>query len=413
MTATHIHNARLVQPGRSVTQSSILLRNGQIAAINPIAAQVPVDCEFVEAAGRLLTPGLVDIHSHGIHQFSYEREPQELLLGAALLPRYGTTCILPTLYKILVHESLDRVRQLAEGLADISQVSVPGFHFEGPFLAIPGAGARTVPGDLTLLDELLSAANGRVAAMSVSPECPNILPIIERLLSQSISVFITHTRASVEETQAAIDAGARHATHFYDVFPSPPETEAGVRPVGAVETLLADGRCTIDFICDGVHVHSMAIRAALAAKGPHGVIAITDSNVGAGMPDGVYDTPWEYKVKVSANDAARVHDQSHPLHGLLAGSSLTMNRAMENLHRWLDLPSHDIWAMATCNPARVAGLPNKGTLEIGADADVVLWDESAGSLTAYRTWVGGLCVYDRNNSSESAIGSKHDRLVPV
>jgi N-acetylglucosamine-6-phosphate deacetylase len=413
MAAVCIQNAMLVRPGKGVEVGSILLESGRIAAIDPAGQQLPNDCEVIDAAGRLLAPGFVDVHTHGIHEFSFERHPQELLHGTFLLAQYGTTTVLPTIYKILERDSLDRIRNLTSILSEVTAVCVPGFHFEGPFLAIPGAGARTVPGDIILLNELLSAAEGRVSAMSVSPECPNILPIIERLVEQDIAVFLTHTRATVNETQAAIDAGARHATHFYDVFPVPPETEPGVRPCGAVETLMADERCTLDFICDGVHVDPIAIRAALAAKGPRGIVAITDSNVGAGLADGLYSTPWGYKVKVAANDAARVNDESHPLHGLLAGSSLTMNRAVENLRRWLKLPAQDIWSMATSNPARVVGLSNKGSLEIGADADVVLWDEDGGRLTVNRTWLGGVCVHDRHGISQSKLGAHRDKLISV
>jgi N-acetylglucosamine-6-phosphate deacetylase len=402
----------LVEPGRSVGKGDLLLQAGQIAAINPSAEAIPVDCEHIDAFGHLLTPGLVDIHTHGIHAHSYERGPEDLLNGIALAPRYGTTCVLPTLYKVLHRDGLVEISQLADALTTAPHSIAPGFHFEGPFLAIAGAGARTVPGDLVLLEELLSAAKGLVRVMSVSPECPNVIPVIERLRAHEVTVFVTHTRASVEQTQAAIDAGARHATHFYDVFPVPEETEPGVRPVGAVETLLADERCSVDFICDGVHVHPMAIRAALAAKGSRGVVAITDSNVGAGLPDGVYDTPWDYKVKVSTSDAARVHNSAHPLHGLLSGSSLTMNRAVENLHKWLALPDHEIWAMATSTPARLIGLPKKGTLAVGADADVVLWDSSEGRFEASQTWVRGVCVYQRDEQPTSP-RSQHDRLVSV
>ena len=200
---------------------------------------------------------------------------------------------------------------------------------------------------------------------------------------------MTHTCASVEQTQAAIDAGARHATHFYDVFPVPVETETGVRPVGAVETILADERCSVDFICDGVHVDPMAIKAALRAKGWERVVAISDSNIGAGLSGGVYETSWGYSVRVQPNDAARIATPDHPLFGKLAGSSLTMNAAMANVLRWLSLKPADAWALGTRNPASVIGLPSKGRIEVGADADLVQWDISAGNLRAVRTWVGG------------------------
>ncbi len=168
-------------------------------------------------------------------------------------------------------------------------------------------------------------------------------------------------------------------------------------PSGAVEVLLADRSASVDFICDGVHVDPVAIRLALAAKGAQKVVAITDSNIGAGLDEGVYPTPWGYPVRVSNNDAARVHDSSHPLHGQLAGSSLTMNRAVSNLLGWLDRPEHEIWAMATCNPARTAGLDDVGVIDVGADANLVLWGDERGVLQAVRTWVRGVCVYERES----------------
>ena len=394
MTSTFIENAQVLRPGHWIRPGDVLVKDGKIAAIDPNKDQTDGVRDRVDANRGLLTPGLIDIHCHGVQQFLYEAEPQQIHDAAAVLPSFGTTCVLPTLYTVMNRSSLGQLERLSEALPKTVGAAMPGFHLEGPFLALPGAGAETVPGDLVLLEELLAASHGRVSAMSVSPDTPNIIPVIERLHEQSIAVFITHTRASVEQTQAAIDAGARNATHFYDVFPVPEETEPGARPVGAVETILADARCTVDFICDGVHVHPMAIRAALAAKGWEGIIAITDANIGAGLEAGVYETPLGYSVQVSPSDAARVADENHPLHGGLAGSSLTMDRAISNLLSWLDLPAYQVWAMGTTNPATVAQLANKGDIRVGADADLVLWDQGDNQLQAKKTWVAGKCVFD-------------------
>jgi N-acetylglucosamine-6-phosphate deacetylase len=245
-----------------------------------------------------------------------------------------------------------------------------------------------------LLDELLAAARGKTLVMSLSPEVPGIVPVIERLRELSIVPLMTHTQASVEQTERAIDAGARHATHFYDVFPMPKETDPGVRPTGTVETILADPRATVDFIADGVHVHPTAIKAAVAAKGWQGVMLITDSNVGAGLPPGDYDSPVGGRVRIAPGDAARIFEPGSPLDGVLAGSALTMDRGMANLLKWLKLPEELVWAMGSRNPAKLLGLGSKGTLQLGADADLVLWDQSDGRLRAARTWVGGRCVFE-------------------
>lgn len=388
---TIITNVRALQPGEGIIAAWVQIGQGKIVGLGS-SDDLPDDVSpRVDGGGRLLTPGLIDVHTHGLGQFGYEVDPQELVAASRLLAKYGTTCVLPTLYRYISRESLGRLERLTAALAEVEDACMPGFHLEGPFMALSGAGGQTIPGDLGLLDELWAAADRKLAAMSISPEVENILPVIERLCELGIVPFITHTRATLDQTQAAIDAGARHATHFYDVFPAPEETDPGVRPAGAVEAFLADPRCTVDFVADGVHVHPTIVKAVLAAKGPGNVILITDSNTGAGLPPGIHDTPLGQIVTA---EAARLHRPGLPLDGGLAGSTLTMDRGIANLTAWLDLPPPQIWAMGTSNPARLMRLADKGTLRVGADADLVLWDQTAGQPRAMRTWVAGRCVYE-------------------
>lgn len=392
MSPSLIFNAQIVYPGEKISPGALLLEAGKIAAIDPASSAVPVDAVRIDAGGRLLTPGLIDVHTHGVGHHLYESSPADLLAGLTFLGRFGTTGILPTLYRVMNRASLPKLAALSNALDSARGAAVPGWHLEGPFLKLPGAGADTIPGDVGLLDEILAATGGRTRAMSISPDTPNIIPVIERLMARSIVPFITHTRASTAETERAIDAGARHATHFYNVFPVPDVVEPGVRPCGAVEAILADPRCSVDFICDGVHIAPVAVRAALSAKGFAGVILITDSNIGAGLPDGIYPTTFGFPVKVVAGNAARIHDPTNKNHGGLAGSALTMNVGIANLHQWLKIPSEQIWAMGTSNPARMLGLRGKGVIAVGADADVVVWNED---FIPTHTWVAGELVFRR------------------
>lgn len=401
MKQTFLHNVRALRPGVGIVASSLLLMGDRIAAFDTAGLDT---AEAVDGGGRLLTPGLIDIHTHGIHRFLYEASPEAIVEGTALLPRYGVTCVFPTLYRVLDRSSLPRLRALAAALSRVRNVRAPGFHLEGPFLALPGAGAETIAGDTALLADLLTAMEGRVRAVSISPDTPRIEPVIRELVSRGICTLITHTCASVAETEAAIEAGASHATHFYDVFPVPKEVEPGARPVGAVEAILADDRVSVDFIADGVHVHPTAIKAALKAKGPRRVLLITDSNIGAGLPAGVHETPWGFPVRVAPGDAARIDSPGSPLHSCLAGSALTMDVGMSNLLRWLDLPEHDIWSMGTRSVAERMGLSGLGDLTAGAAADLVLWDrEDDGRLRAVKTWVGGKLVYDSARHPQEAL----------
>lgn len=385
-----IRNARVLKPRVGIVGSSLLVRDGKIAEIDPKSP--PSDGQAIDAGGRLLTPGLIDVHIHGVDKFLFETGVDDLTNGLAVLPRFGVTCVMPTLYRVMDRASLPKLKALSDALDKVNSVRVPGWHLEGPFLALPGAGADTIPGDMELLKAVLQATGDRVAAMSISPDTPNILPIIEWLVRSRIIPFITHTRATAEQSLAAIEAGARHCTHFYDVFPIPPETEPGARPVGVVEAALADDRVSVDFICDGVHVPPLAIKAALKAKTVDRVLLITDANVGAGLPPGVYPSPWGFSVKVG--DAARINDPGSAKDGALAGSALTMDVGIANLSKWLDLPEHDIWAMGTRSVARCMGLEKLGDIEPGYHADLVLWNkEPSGRPRALKTWVGGRQVY--------------------
>jgi N-acetylglucosamine-6-phosphate deacetylase len=300
------------------------------------------------------------------------------------------TTVLPTIVPQMKPGWEELFSAIAKVLPFVRDVNIPGLHLEGPFMAIGGAACPTLPGDVDLLEKLLAACHDRVAVMSVSPDAPNIVPVIRRLRARNIRVFLTHTRATVEQTEAALEAGACHATHFYDVFYPPAETDPGVRPVGAVEAILADPRASVDFIADGVHVHPTAVRAAVAAKTFAGVVLITDSNIGAGLAPGVYDTPWGYPVRVAPETAAR-----HATKNFLAGSALTMDRGMANLLQWLKLPPEQVWAMGTLNPARLLGLAQKGRLQAGADADLVLWNDD---LRPAQTWVAGNCTYEKEGT---------------
>jgi N-acetylglucosamine-6-phosphate deacetylase len=387
MSSLLIRNVRLVDPGKHIQSGAVLVRDGRIVATGQIAAGSTGGSDVIDGAQRLLTPGLIDVHTHGIMHSLYESGPTGLRTTARELARFGVTTVLPTIVPQIRDGWIERLGELAAAIPMVREVNIPGLHIEGPFMAVGGAACPTLPGDVDLLERILAACAGRLAVMSVSPDTPNIVPVIRRLRQEKVTVFLTHTRAGVMQTEAALDAGAVHATHFYDVFYAPAETDPGVRPVGAVEVILADPRASVDFIADGVHVDPAAIRAAVAAKTWAGVILITDSNIGAGLPAGIYDTPWGYQVKVSPTDAAR-----HATKNFLAGSALTMDRGMANLLRWLKLPPEQVWAMGTINPARLLGLDRKGRLEPGADADLVLWDDD---LTAARTWVKGNPVYEK------------------
>src|ERR1017187_9352111 len=209
MSVQLLANARKVLPGERMLSGSVLIDDGKIVAINPV--ETPESVSRIDCRDGLLTPGLIDVHTHGIHRHFYHYSQPAGEFGAALkgLLQSGTTCVMPTIVPAAAPELLEPLGKLPRVFQD-SGACLAGFHLEGPFVALGGAACPTLVGDLGLLEELLAACGRRVRIMSISPEQKNILRVIERLRESDILPFITHTRASVEQTDAAIEVGARH-----------------------------------------------------------------------------------------------------------------------------------------------------------------------------------------------------------
>jgi N-acetylglucosamine-6-phosphate deacetylase len=401
-TAKQIINGNILKPQTGQFTDSLFIADGVVQSTS--LQNIPDGTEVIDAQGQLITPGLIDLHTHGIGLYCYDSEPELLPQVLTQAYKYGVTSLLPTLLPSTDSKGLSKLQVFSSYLESAGGENVAGLHLEGPFVAISGAACQTIPADITLLEEILSACRGQVRAMTIAPEVSGILPVIERLCEHKISIFISHTRADFEQTQLAIDAGARHATHFYDVFfPPDVSVDGGVRPAGAVEAILGDPRCTVDFIPDGVHVHPGVIRMALSCKGIRGVSIITDSNVGAGLEDGVYQTPWGFSICVGPQGGARIADPNHPKYGRLAGSVLTMDAGVNNMIEWMDQPIEQIWAMATTNPADVIGLSHKGRLEVGCDADLVFWDRIGERFVPTQTWVSGKCIWMKDADDDTSI----------
>jgi len=383
-----INNAAVVLQDRVLPDHSVLCRNGKIVRVAPAGELSENTAEsIIEASGKNLVPGFIDLHFHGLHNYRTDLGPGDLAAICDLLPRYGVTAFLPGVVPRHRNNGAEFLTSLAR--VNSQGTRILGFHVEGPFLTRDGAMPPDKSGTtgLNRVNEISAAVKPYQAIFSVAPDYEGIGGMIPIMARNNTPVFMTHTRASVKQTQEAIDAGVRHATHFYDVFPPPVESDPGVRPCGAVETILADPRVSVDFILDGEHVDPVVVKMALACKGPDRVCLITDSNMGAGLPPARYKIPDRYEIEFAYEGGpARLTENSHKP-GVLAGSGLTMDRAVRNVLSVLgaDLPL--AVRMASSNPARVLGLDKvKGQIEQGYDADMVLLDDS---LEVTETWING------------------------
>ncbi|WP_298649924.1 N-acetylglucosamine-6-phosphate deacetylase [uncultured Proteiniphilum sp.] len=365
----------------------ITIENGYIIDVG----ELPPDNHIVDMGNAYILPGFIDLHIHGIHTSLVDDGPEALTEICRALPQYGVTGFLPTVAPRPKGEDEAFLSGLVK--TETQGAEILGFHLEGPFLKITGAlnSDAIAHSDADRVRSLINAAKPYKAIFSISPDVEGIETLIPLMADNDTPVFMTHTAANVEETQRAIELGACHATHFYDVFPCPEVTEAGVRPCGAVEAILADERVSVDFILDGVHVNPVAIKMALACKaqGPGKVCLITDANVGAGLEPGrfVFGNSGEIYFSSKGSPARSVENNT------LAGSGLTMDQALRNAMKWLGISLVEASKLLSANPAKVLDIDHKkGKLSVGYDADFVVIDEK---LEVLQTWIKGKCFFGR------------------
>jgi N-acetylglucosamine-6-phosphate deacetylase len=393
MSSTFISHATLVGLEFLAEDQAVVIESGKIAWCGPSSA-IPSSGGFdetVDADGLYLAPGFIDLHIHGGLQYLIDRGPADLQGLCSELPRFGVTGFLPTICPLPPGDDAAFLKSLAETKTQGAQILA--FHLEGPYLALTGAlpkDALAQP-DAARVRALQQAAQPRSLIFSIAPDVPGIENIIPLMAKNRTPVFMTHTHANVRQTQRAIDAGARHATHFYDVFPIPDVTDPGVRPCGSVEAILADPRVSVDFILDGVHVDPIAVKLALTCKSHDKVCLITDANIGAGMPPGRYDTFAGCEVEFLAPGQPARYTERSPYPGALAGSGLTLNLAVRNAMTMLGLSLPKAVRLAAANPAALLGLGRrKGQIRPGFDADLVLMTDQC---DIHQTWIQGITQY--------------------
>ena len=384
MPTTLVHAARAFTPATEIPDAAILIRDGAIEAVGPRdGVTLPAGAQEVVATDKIATPGFVDVHIHGAGGHDVmEGTGDALKAVASTIAAHGTTSFVAT----TVTASPDAICRSAEGVAryfglqheagDL-RAEVLGVHFEGPFISPLRRGVHPpeflkLP-SADLLAQFIAAAKGRAQILTIAPELLGAMPCIDAARKAGLVVAIGHTDATYEQARAAIARGAHHAVHVYNAMRPFTHRDSGV--IGAV---LTTPEVTAELIADGVHVDETAMRLLLQAKGPSGVILVSDGISATGMPDGKYML-GTFEVTVSDGVCRNAE-------GKLAGSTLTLDRALRNIVN-LGTPLSHALRMLTLNPATLLGLEfKKGALRAGADADLVLLDDS---LRVTKVWARG------------------------
>jgi N-acetylglucosamine-6-phosphate deacetylase len=384
--------SRLLVRGRVVTSEGVLspgwirVTGDRIDAIGPGLPPPGQDpgLDVVDLDGHWILPGFVDLHVHGGGGTSFtEGTSADARNAAEFHRRHGSTTLLASLVTAPLAEIQARAALLA-ALAD--EGIIAGIHLEGPFLSPARSGAQDprhmLAPDLAVFERLRAAARGHLQVLTLAPELPGAVPLIQAAVRAGVTVAIGHTDATAEVTSAAIDAGATHATHLFNGMRPPHHREPG-----AAGALLDRAEVTCELIADGVHLHDMTIRLAARAAGPGRLVLITDAMAAAGMPGGRYRL-GSMRVDV-AGGVARLADQPGSAEvpaqasragdagpaGPIAGSTATMASVVRHALA-AGLPVTEVAAAASTTPAHVLGLGDRtGALRPGLAADLVVCDD--------------------------------------
>ncbi|MDR3704139.1 MAG: N-acetylglucosamine-6-phosphate deacetylase [Candidatus Sulfopaludibacter sp.] len=381
---------RLWDGSRLTSHPQVVIEDGRIGSItHREAAPLPADAQVLDFPGATLAPAFFDVHIHGAagHDLM-EATPQALDAIGGFLASHGTGSFLATTVTAPLDVTLRAVEGLARLLAEPPRAGHArplGIHLEGPFLSHARRGAQPaehlLTPDISIFDRLVDAAEGNVKLITLAPELPGAVELTAHATSRGVRVSLGHSDATAAETRPAIAAGAVSTTHTFN----------GMRPLhhhepGILGVVLTNDDLYAELICDGIHSEPEIVSLWWRAKGPERAILVTDAMSATGMPDGEYQLGG-FPVLVAAGRAV-VKDA--PANGTLAGSVLTLDRALANFVQFTGATVPQGLRLLTANPAAMTGLSSQtGTLAIGMPANLVAVD-AAGRLVG--SVVGGQSV---------------------
>ena len=386
-----IINGKVVAPREVLDGHCVVIEDGKISRVAPQSQVLrPDDAQVIDADGAYVAPGFIDMHVHG----GLGRDTMEASVGAlAQIAKFhasgGTTAMTPTTAAHSgesITAALDAVAQAVGH--DFGGAQILGAHIEGPYMSREKCGAQPArhvrdpdPNEYSAWLE----RDGVVTQMTLAPELPGALQLIDALLEHEVIPSGGHTAANYEQVRLAVERGLCQATHLFNCMSG--ATKLGAfRVPGALETFLADERVMVELIADGKHVHPELMKLAVRAKGVDNVCLVTDATAGAGLADGAEFSISETRGVVRNGVGMIVGQEA------IAGSVSTMIVMVRNMVEQVGVPLADAVRMASANPARALGLGGrKGGLEPRKDADVVIF---ASDFQVRKTLVGGRVEFD-------------------
>ena len=373
-------NARLVLGDGIHDGLEVVVERGKIAEIRQRSAATAIDL-----GGNYLAPGFVDLHIHGaLGRDTMEATPEAFQAICDYHATGGTTSLLLTTVTAPIADItrvLGAVRHVAR-----SRSPIAGVHIEGPFISRARCGAQRDEfirdPNREAADQLLEFADV-IKRVTLAPELPGAIDLIDRLRERGIAVSGGHSDAGEEEARAGFDHGMRHVTHTFNAMSSA-QRKGIYREAGLLEFALSEPEIMCELIADGHHVSTTLMKLLYRAKGPGGICLVTDATAGAGLAEGRKFSLFGRECVVSGG-VCWLADRS-----ALAGSASRMIDLIRVMAGQVNVPLHEAVAMASTNPARALGAATKGKLEAGADADFVVLSPE---LEVQQTFIAGIKTY--------------------
>lgn len=392
-----IDNAKLILPEGMVSQGYIVCEDGVIVGLGDESYQGSEESALIiDAKGNYVSPGFIDIHTHGAggHDFM-DNTIEAYCESAKTHARYGTTSLTPTTLASTKEELVKTLAVYREAKAKNTEgANFLGLHLEGPYFAYEQKGAQDPkylrnPNPHEYID-LLELGGSDIIRWSIAPELDGAIEMGRELRARKIVVSLAHTNALYEEVVNAYENGYTLVTHLYSCMSTITRRNA-FRYAGAIEAAYLIDDMAVEVIADGVHVPKPLLQYVCKFKSHDKIVLCTDSMRGAGMPDGEYLLgSLEKGQKVIVEDGvAKLPDRT-----AFAGSVATADRLIRTMVNEAGLSIPEAVKMMTQNPACILGLDHtKGSLSIGKDADIVVFDAN---IHVQHTIVDGKTIYTNN-----------------
>jgi len=376
----------LFTPLERIEQPLLLVEDGSIVEVTSRAnRETPTGSRLVDFPSGVLAPGFIDIHIHGgAGHDVMEAGGDALPAMERLLARHGVSSYFPTTVTAPLEATLSALERLADAIESEKDDAAAsdagargphstgprarplGIHLEGPFISHARRGVHPpenlLAPSLPAFDRFWQAARGHIRVLTIAPELPGAIEVIVDAVKRGVCVSLGHSDADLNAARAGVKAGARHATHTFNAM-----RPLDHRDPGILGEVLTDSRLSADMIADGIHLDPSVVQLFLKAKGQDAAVLITDATAATGMPEGRYRLG---SLEVEVKDGKCLSG------GNLAGSVLTMDRAVRNVMQFAQWDLQQAVRLATLNPARVVGLNGGrgqvGFLTPGARADLVV-----------------------------------------